>query len=98
MIDVLDAVTAPADQMVMMIGVAVESSRRFKVIGAPRQAQLDQRFQGAVDRRARHTGHALFDVFEKLVHGRMVVAVEKRVEDYPTLDRNRKIALARYRL
>ena len=97
-IDVLDVVTAPADQVVMMIGVAVESSRRFKVIGAPRQAQLHECFQRPIDRRPRYPRHAHFDVLEKLIHGRMIVPVKQRIENHPTLDRNRQIALARDRL
>jgi hypothetical protein len=85
MVDVGHAIAAPADEMVMMVGVAVESSRGFEMVSAPRQPQIDKGFQCAVDRRARHARHALLDVFVELVHGRMIVAVEQRVQHHASL-------------
>jgi hypothetical protein len=38
MIDIGDAVAASAHQVMVMVGVAVEPSRGFEVIGAPRQS------------------------------------------------------------
>lgn len=84
--------------MVMMVGVAVETSRSVEVIGAPGQPQLHERFQSSVDRRARDTRDALFDVFVKLVHGRMILTVEKCVEHDAALHGDGKLSLAGDRL
>jgi hypothetical protein len=77
----------------MLLHVAVEAAEGFEVIGAPRQAEIRQRYQCPVDGRSRHTGNTLFYSIENLIDGRMIIALEQLRKDNPTLHRNRYAAL-----
>ena len=94
MLDVLDPITAAAYKMMMMIRVAVEPRGSLEVVGAPRQTQLYQGLERAINGRTRDPGHALLYVLEKLIHGRMIVAVEERAQHHPALNRHGQLALA----
>ena len=71
----------PADQVVVPGDVAVKSNDSIRMAGLSGNTKLHQSLEGSIHRSTRHTGDPILDVFKKLIHCRVILAVEQGVED-----------------
>ena len=76
-----------ANQVMMLLHVAIETSRGGKMIGATRQPQTCQSLQSPIDGRPRHTGNARSHVSENLIDRGMILSLDQRRKDDPALHR-----------
>ena len=87
-----------ADEMVVMIGVAVESCRGFEVLCSLGHSQFDQGFKHPIDGRPRHSGETGFHVFENLVDRGMIMTLDECTQNDAALHGHRNAPLATQRL
>ena len=76
-----DFAAGGAYQMMMPLHVAVEASGRGEMVRAPCQPEIGEGFQSAVNRRPGNSGKALLYDPVHLVHGRVVGALNQRLEN-----------------
>lgn len=81
-----------------MVRVAVKSGDGLKMIRFPGDSEVDESFQRSVNRGPRYPGNSFFDLFKHLIHSRVIVAIEQRVEDNAAVNRHRQSPLATQRL
>ncbi len=84
-VEIDDAITTPTYQVMVMIGVAVESRHGLEVVGSFGESKVDESFKRPIDRGARDTRNTVLHVFKHLIHCRVVVAVKEHVQDDTTL-------------
>lgn len=66
-----------------MFHIPVEPGHRCKMTGFLSNPELRESFQGTVYGCTRYTGDSAFDVIVYLIDGRMILAVQKSIEDDP---------------
>jgi len=85
----IDYLIAPNTyQVVVVIDIAVESGHRCNMTGFSGNPEIDKSLQGAVHRGTRYPGDSIFDVLIDLIDGRMILAVQQRLENRSTLHRH----------
>jgi hypothetical protein len=93
-LEVDDAAAFPADQMVVPVNLAVEAGPAAGMLQPPNQAQFHEHVQDPINGRARESRNVLLDGLVNLIGRRMVVPLQDRLQDVPTLDRQRHPPLA----
>jgi hypothetical protein len=90
-------IASNTDEMVVMIGVTVESGRGCEVPGSLGYSQFDQGFQHPIDGRPRHSGQTGFHVFENLVDRGMIMTLDECTQNDAALHGHRNASLATQR-
>jgi len=93
-LQVEDVAAHQADEVMVLVQLGVEPRRRAGVAGLGQEAKGDQRAQNAIDGHARELGQARMEGVENLVGGRVVPAVQDRLEHGAALHGDRQPALA----
>ena len=89
-----DVAAIQADEVMVLVQLGVETHRGAGVAGLGQEAKGEQGCQDAIDGHARELGHARMNGVEDLVGGRVVPAVQNRLEHGPPLHGDRQPALA----
>ena len=89
-----DVAAIQADEVMVLVQLGVETRRGAGVAGLGQETQGDQFSQDAIDGHARELGQARMDGVENLVGGRVVAAVQDRVEHGAPLHGDRQPVLA----
>ena len=89
-----DVAAIQADEVMVLVQLGIEPGGRAGVAGLGQEAKGDQGCQDAIDGHARELGHARMNGVEDLVGGRVVPAVQNRLEHGPPLHGDRQPALA----
>ena len=83
-----------ADQVMVMARIGVKAGRRPEMVGSPDRAELDERFEHAIDGGARDLRDLRLDRLVDLLGGRVIVPLRHRLEDHAPLYRQRKAGFA----
>ena len=80
-LEINNGVATSADQVVVIVGIAVKLSGALEMLRSFGHTELNQRFQHPIYRGSRHPRHASFHIFKNLIDRRMIVAFDQSTQN-----------------